>query len=186
MVRAYSFKNFTELTEHESSVVLAGRNDEEVRKWMTSERVITLLEHRDLLETLKSTLTCVYLYVQRGDRFVGVYSLNEIQCGEAVGGFWISRYARQRLLALSVVFHSIDYVFRNFPIDRIKGYQLTANRPVVKLNAMLGFVECEAPEGADGRLQYLVLTKDSWLQVTLKNQKLMKLIEIAQNGADND
>ena len=32
---AYSFKNFTELTELESDVVLQGRNDAEVRRWMT-------------------------------------------------------------------------------------------------------------------------------------------------------
>jgi hypothetical protein len=102
-----------------------------------------------------------------------------------VGGFWISRYARQRLLTLSVVFHSIDYIFRNFPISQIKGYQLTTNRPVAKLNAMLGFVECEVPEGADGRLQHLVLTKDSWLYVTLKNQKLRKLIEIGEGMNEN-
>ncbi len=43
----YTFKNFTDLTQQESDEVLHGRNDPEVRRWMTSDRVISAVSCAD-------------------------------------------------------------------------------------------------------------------------------------------
>ena len=180
MPNCYSFKNFIELTERESDEVLQGRNDEQVRRWMASDRLITPDEHRRFMASLKMSVTQIYLRVERTGRFVGVYSLTDLRDRSAVGGFWIAAYARERLLSLSVVFHSIGYVFNNCPIESIRGYQLADNQPVAKLNALLGFVHGEAPANPDPRMQSLLLTRDVWAGTVLQDRKLKRLIEVSE------
>lgn len=176
----YSFKNFTELTEQESEEVLQGRNDAEVRRWMTFDRIIEPDEHRCFIELLKNSTAQVYLRIERNGNFVGVYSLTEMREGAAIGGFWVTTYARQRLLSLSVVFQAIQYLFEAFPIEIIRGYQLVLNTSVAKLNAMLGFEIEEALANQDPRMQYLSLTRDVWSGRVLRDQKLLKLMETAE------
>jgi UDP-4-amino-4,6-dideoxy-N-acetyl-beta-L-altrosamine N-acetyltransferase len=176
MSAAYSFKNFTELTKEESEEVLHGRNGEEVRRWMTSDRMITPEEHREFMRSLKTSTGDVYLMVMRSGHFVGVYSLTDISDGSAVGGFWITNYARQRLLSLSVVFHSVSYVFDKFKIDKIRGYQLTNNKPAAKLNALLGFIVDKDHPEVNPRMQYLTLTREVWSSSILSEKKLLTLI----------
>ncbi len=177
----YTFKNFTDLTEQESYEVLQGRNDAEVRRWMTSDQIITADEHQRFMGALKVSDKQVYLRVERNGHFAGVYSLIDIRAGSAVGGFWITAYARQRLLSLSVVFQSIRYVFETFPIEIIRGYQLVNNNPVAKLNAMLGFKTGKSPTNPDSRMHYLALTHGTWFGQVLSDQKLLKLIEMAES-----
>lgn len=176
----YSFKNFTELTPDEADEVLQGRNDAEVRSWMTSDRVITPDEHRKFIKLLKASAKQTYLKVERNGYFVGVYSLSDIREGSAVGGFWVTAYARQRLLSLSVVFQSIRYVFETFPIETIRGYQLIKNTPVAKLNTMLGFGPGEKPVDVDQRMTYLKLTRDIWSSRVLSDRRVLELMEMAE------
>jgi len=177
----YSFKNFTDLTEQESDEVLQGRNDAEVRPWMTSDRVIVLDEHRRFMESLKASTTQAYLKVERNGHFAGVYSLTDIRGGSAVGGFWVSAYARERLLSLCVVFQSIRYVFETFPVEMIRGYQLKNNSSVAKLNTMLGFGPGETHAAADLRMDYLALTRDVWSSWVLSDRRLLTLMETAES-----
>ena len=181
----YSFKNFIELIEEESNEVLQGRNEAEVRRWMTSDRLITPDEHRGFIASLKTSPTQVYLKVGRDGHFSGVYSLIDMHEGSAVGGFWITDYARQRLLSLSVVFQSIGYVFDTFPIETIYGYQLIENNPVAKLNRMLGFRPVATPANADPRMNYLTLTREIWSSQVLSDRRLLKLLEIAECRNEN-
>lgn len=177
----YTFKNFTDLNEQESDEVLQGRNDPEVRRWMTSDRVIPPDEHRGFMQSLKASTTRAYLKVDRNGHFVGVYSLTDIREGSAVGGFWISTYARQRLLSLCAVFQSIRYVFENFPVEMVRGYQLKNNSSVSRLNAMLGFGPGEIPPDADPRMNYLMLTRDVWSSRVSSERRLLKLMEMAES-----
>ena len=176
----YTFKNFTDLTIGESDEVLQGLNDPQVRRWMTSDKCITPDEHRQFMASLKSSATQTYLRVERADHFVGVYSLTDIRNQSAVGGFWIAAYARERLLSLSVVFRSLGYVFENYSMEHIRGYQLADNHSAAKLNALLGFVRIEAPADPDPRMHYLALKREAWEQTASRHRKLLKLIEIAE------
>jgi UDP-4-amino-4,6-dideoxy-N-acetyl-beta-L-altrosamine N-acetyltransferase len=176
----YTFKNFTELTEQESDEVLWGRNDGEVRRWMDSNKIISLKEHNDFLVSLKSSTNRTYLRVERNGHFVGVYSLNELNNSSAVGGFWVSAYARQRLLSICIVFQSVYYVFKTFPIEKIHGFQLINNKSVAKLNTMLGFIKSALPADIDSRMDYLELTRQIWVASVLPNHKLRTIMETAE------
>ena len=178
----YTFKNFTHLTESESDEVLQGRNDAQVRRWMTSDRKINAQEHRNFLASLKTCCSQFYFRVERRGHFVGVYSLTDIRDQSAVGGFWIAAEARKKLLGLSIVYNSINYVFNNCLIGKIRGYQLTDNRPVVKLNTMLGFVQIAPSLHIDPRMSYLELTRADWENHVLNSRKIIKMIEITDSN----
>lgn len=182
MSNIYAFKNFTELTDHESHEVFVGRNDEHVRKWMTSDDLISLEEHQRFIISLKSSYTSLYLRVERRGQFVGVYSLNGFHGqGAAVGGFWVASYARDRLLGLGMVYNSINYIFKNYPINSIQGYQMFNNRSAAKLNALLGFLPIKRPLNFDKRMNYLELTRFSWESQYSRNPHLLRLIEIMES-----
>jgi UDP-4-amino-4,6-dideoxy-N-acetyl-beta-L-altrosamine N-acetyltransferase len=177
----YTFKNFTELSPKECDEVLLGRNDYQVRRWMSSDRMITLEEHMRFMRTLKNTADKVYLRVEREERFVGVYSLTDIDDYSGIGGFWITTYARDRMLSLNVVYKCIAYIFEAYHLDRISGYQQLENKPVARLNDMLGFVPVAPPLNSDPRMNYLELTRSSWEQNVTRQPNLMKLIELAES-----
>ena len=181
----YTFKNFTDLTESESDEVLQGRNDEQVRRWMASDRFISLEEHRNFIASLKICSTQLYFRVERRSRFAGVYSLTELRNQSAVGGFWITTHARERLLGLSVVFNSISFVFKNYTIEKIRGYQLSENRSVARLNSMLGFVQGVAPLNPDPRISYLELTRITWDNKFLHDSKMLELIGLVESKYEN-
>lgn len=172
----YTFKNFTDLTEQESDEVLHGRNDPEVRRWMTSDRVISADDHRRFMSGLRRNSHAAYVRIERAGRFAGVYSLNDLAAGSGLGGFWVSAYTRERLLPLNVVFQGMDYMFRALGIERIYGCQKQDNLSAIRLNALLGLAQSESgTECAEG-MQQIEITKQQWQQKTAQDAKLLKLM----------
>lgn len=176
----YSFKNFTELTEQESDEVLQGRNDAEVRRWMTSDRIIAPDEHRRFMESLKRDDKAIYVRIERAGCFAGVYSLNDIAHGSALGGFWVSAYTRQRLLALNVVFHGMDYMFRTYGIGRIYGCQRAENHGAIRLNTLLGLNRCCPSVDCGEGMEQIEITRSQWEQNTAQDPRLLKLMDRAE------
>lgn len=176
----YSFKNFTELTESESDEVLQERNDAQVRRWMTTERIIELHEHRRFMDSLKQNSQAVYVRIERAGCLAGVYSLNEVVNGEGLGGFWVSAAMRQRFLALNVVFQGMDYMFRTYDIGRIYGYQRIHNHGAVRLNALLGLQRCALASDGAGGVEKIEITRAQWAQNRTRNPQLFKLMDRAE------
>ena len=172
----YTFKNFTDLTEQESNEVLNGRNDPEVRRWMTSDRVISAVEHRGFMRGLQGNTRIVYVRIERAGHFAGVYSLNDLAAGSGLGGFWVTAYTRERLLPLNVVFQGMDYMFRALGIERIYGCQKQDNLSAIRLNALLGLELSESRIASSESMQQIEITKQQWLQMTAQNAKLLKLM----------
>lgn len=172
----YTFKNFTDLTEQESDEVLHGRNDPEVRRWMTSDRVITADDHRRFMSGLLGNLQAVYVRIARAGRFAGVYSLNDLAAGSGLGGFWVTAETRERLLPLNVVFQGMDYMFRSLEIERIYGCQKQDNLSAIRLNALLGIALAESVTACPEGMQQIEITKQKWQQKTSQDVKLLKLM----------
>lgn len=172
----YTFKNFTDLTEQESNEVLHGRNDPEVRRWMTSDRVISAAEHRGFMSELQGNSRALYVRIERAGYFAGVYSLNDLAAGSGFGGFWVTAYTRERLLPLNVVFQGMDYMFRALGIERIYGCQKQDNLSAIRLNALLGLALSESDITCAEGMQQIEITKQQWQQMTAQNAKLLKLM----------
>lgn len=172
----YTFKNFTDLTEQESEEVLLGRNDSEVRRWMTSDRVITADEHSRFMSGLQGNLHAVYVRIERAGRFAGVYSLNDFEAGAGLGGFWVTAYTRERFLPLNVVFQGMDYMFRALDVERIYGRQKQDNLSAIRLNALLGLALTESSVGSAEGMQQIEITKIQWQHQTAQDSKLLNLM----------
>lgn len=172
----YTFKNFTDLTEKESAEVLHGRNDPEVRRWMTSDRVISDDDHRRFMSGLRGNSYAAYVRIERAGSFAGVYSLNDLTAVSGLGGFWVTAYTRERLLALNVVFQGMDYMFRALGIERIYGCQNQDNLSAIRLNALLGLVLSESGTPCAEGMQQIEITKQQWQQKTAQDAKLLKLM----------
>lgn len=180
MSALYTFRNFIELTQQESDEVLRGRNDPEVRRWMTTDRVIGADEHRQFVASLRHNGRAQYVRIELAGTFLGVYSLNDIQDGAALGGFWTTEQARSRMLALNVVFQGMDYMFRHFEIGRIYGYQRVDNQAALKLNHLLGLQPCRDQDSQDGKMQKIEITREQWQQGTVCDPRLRKLLRRAE------
>ena len=173
----YTFKNFTDLTESESGEVLQGRNDPQVRRWMTSDQPIDADDHRRFMSGLKSNDKSLYVRIERAGRFVGVYSLNDLADDSALGGFWVTAYARDRLLPLNVVFHGMDYMFRVQGIGRIYGHQKKSNQSAIRLNALLGLCPSKTLLAHGEDAQQIEINRQRWTQMTARDPKLLKLMD---------
>jgi UDP-4-amino-4,6-dideoxy-N-acetyl-beta-L-altrosamine N-acetyltransferase len=172
----YTFKNFTDLTEQESEEVLHGRNDAEVRRWMTSDRVITAEEHRHFMSGLQRNPRALYVRIERAGRFAGVYSLNDLAAGSGLGGFWVTAEIRERLLPLNVVFQGMNYMFSALGIERIYGCQKQYNLSAIRLNALLGLALSESGTACSEGMQQIEITKQQWQQKTAQDANLLKLM----------
>ncbi len=137
------------------------------------------------ITSLKNAKDKLYLRVERCGEFVGVYSLTDIHCGSAIGGFWITSYARERLLSLNVVFKSIEFVFQVYQLNSIRGYYLSNNNAAKRLNNLLGFMPTSRPKKQDPRMTYLELTRGAWMQNIARQVNLLKLIEVAESRNEN-
>ena len=174
--KLYTFTNFTDLTDEESNEVLLGRNAPAVRRWMTSDRVISADEHRRFRETLKNNTNSIYIRIERSGKFVGVYSLNHMTNGTGLGGFWVTSYSRERLLPLNVVFHGMDYMFTTFGVNRIYGYQRGDNLSAIRLNSLLGLVRIKSACDNSNDMEQIEITSHAWQQKTRKDAKLIKMM----------
>ena len=172
----YTFKNFTDLTEKESTEVLQGRNDPEVRRWMTFDRVITADEHCRFMSGLQGKTHACYVRIERAERFAGVYSLNDLTADSGLGGFWVTANTRERLLSLNVVFQGMGYMFDAFGVDRIHGYQKEENHGATRLNALLGLSPCVSADAHLEGMQNVAITRQKWHQMTRKDATLLKLM----------
>ncbi len=172
----YTFKNFTDLTEEESDEVLNGRNDPGVRRWMTSDRMITVSDHRRFINGLNGNPNAVYVRIERAKRFAGVYSINDLNAGSGLGGFWVTADTRKRFLSLNVVFQGIDFMFRELDIERIFGCQMQDNLPAIRLNTLIGFNLSESRTMSVECMQQTEITRQQWQQKRMQDAKLLNLM----------
>ena len=173
----YTFRNFVDLNEYESAEILSGRNDACVRAWMTSTKPISTDEHAQFMCRLKGNERSLYVRIDRGGCFVGVYSLNDIANGTGQGGFWVTPFARERLMPLNVVFQGMDYMFRVYGINYIYGFQNAKNHGAIRLNSLLGLFNTTNAFSDSSDMIRIEMTKQHWCQKTRQDKKLITLMD---------
>lgn len=173
---SYAFRNFKELSQGESEEVLQGRNDPQVRQWMTSDRPIMVAEHRGFMERLAQDARSIYIRIERHGRFVGVYSLNDVEANVGQGGFWVTAKAREQLLPLNIVFQGMNHMFRHYGIQRIHGRQRTDNHGAVRLNALLGLNPCPPSADDPPGYEHIEVTRAQWENKTCQDARLLALM----------
>jgi RimJ/RimL family protein N-acetyltransferase len=181
----YTFINFTQLNEFEINLVLTERNEFEVRIKMFDDKLIPIQEHLKFLENLNFDNTKKFIVVKRGNLYIGVYSLVKIEDGNAQGGFYLFKEAREKNLVIDFLFHTITYIFDNFSINKIYGYALKDNKAANKINKFLGFRDT-MPSKSDELYNYTEVDRDVWQEVILNDDGVNKLVNQTQKYYDNE
>jgi UDP-4-amino-4,6-dideoxy-N-acetyl-beta-L-altrosamine N-acetyltransferase len=175
----YTFTNFTELNEFETDLVHEERNDLEVRVKMFDDKLISIEEHNKFLENLKKDKTKLFFLVKRGNFYIGVYTLVKIEDGNAQGGFYLFKKAREKNLVIDFLYQTITYIFENFPIICIYGYALKENKAANRINKFLGLRDV-IPSKSNELYYYTEIQKNIWQTEVFNNDNVIKLVSQTQ------
>ena len=181
----YTFTNFTELNEYEISLVHKERNDLEVRVKMFDDKIIPMQEHLNFLENLKKDNTKYFILVKRANLYIGVYSLVKIEDGNAQGGFYLFKEAREKNLIIDFLYQTITYIFNNFSITNINGYALKDNKAANRINKFFGFRDA-IPSKSNELYYYTEIQKHIWQTEVLNNDNVIKLVTQTQKYYNNE
>ena len=181
----YTFTNFTELNEYEINLVHRERNDLDVRVKMFDDKIIPLQEHLKFLENLKKDNTKIFILVKRANLYIGVYSLIKIEDGNAQGGFYLFKEAREKNLIIDFLYQTITYIFNNFSITSINGYALKNNKAANRINKFLGFRDA-IPSKSNELYYYTEIQKHIWQTEVLNNVNVIKLVTQTQKYYNNE
>jgi UDP-4-amino-4,6-dideoxy-N-acetyl-beta-L-altrosamine N-acetyltransferase len=181
----YTFTNFTELNEFEINLVHKERNDLEVRVKMFDDKLIPIQEHLKFLENLKKDNTKIFILVKRANLYIGVYSLVKIEVGNAQGGFYLFKEAREKNLIIDFLYQTITYIFNNFSITNINGYALKDNKAANRINKFLGFRDA-IPSKSTELYYYTEIQKHIWQTEVFNNDNVIKLVTQTQKYYNNE
>jgi len=181
----YTFTNFTDLNEYEINLVHKERNDLDVRIKMFDDKTIPLQEHLKFLENLKKDNTKIFILVKRANLYIGVYSLIKIEDGNAQGGFYLFKEAREKNLVIEFLYQTITYIFNNFSITSINGYALKNNKAANRINKFLSFRD-SIPSKSNELYYYTEIQKHIWQTEVLNNVNVIKLVTQSQKYYNNE
>ncbi|MCR1816434.1 UDP-4-amino-4,6-dideoxy-N-acetyl-beta-L-altrosamine N-acetyltransferase [Aliarcobacter butzleri] len=71
--------NFIDLSQDEKEMILEWRNRFDVQKWMYTQNDISLKEHLDFIDSLKTTKDKLYFLVKKGNIYIGVIDFTQIK-----------------------------------------------------------------------------------------------------------
>lgn len=92
-----SLLNFVNLSQKEKEMVRRWRNNLNIRKWMLTNKIITLKEHLHFIDSLKSNPKDFYWLVrQKSNGYFGVIYLNRVNQTNknAYMGIYVNPYAK--------------------------------------------------------------------------------------------
>lgn len=176
--------NITEVSVEVQEKVRCIRNEEQVRKWMYTDHIISKEEHRNWLVKLKNDeANIVFVVMTQKNEILGVVSINALDYlhNRADWAYYLTKDARSGTGAV-LEFFFIDHIFNSFGLSKLNCEVIEHNDAVVSLHEKFGFKKEGFREANvfknNERLgvHYLGLTKEKWnyLRVDLR-EKYSKL-----------
>ncbi|SKC20593.1 UDP-4-amino-4,6-dideoxy-N-acetyl-beta-L-altrosamine N-acetyltransferase [Kosakonia radicincitans] len=156
------------------------RNEEQVRKWMYTDHIISKEEHANWLTKLNTDArNIVFVVMTDNNEAIGVVSVNALDRihKKADWAYYLTEEARSGIGAV-LEFFVIDYVFNTLELCKLNCEVIEKNDAVVRLHEKFGFKREGFRESniqkKNERLgvHYLGLTKEKWMSIrqNLKNR----------------
>ena len=76
--------NFIDLSQEEKMMILEWRNKIDIQKWMHTQNDISLEEHLDFIDSLKTIKDKLYFLVKKDDIYIGVINFTQIKQNESL------------------------------------------------------------------------------------------------------
>lgn len=147
------------------------RNEENVKKWMYSDHIITENEHLNWLKKLsKDASNKVYAVVTGSGEALGVVSINSINTihERAEWAYYLSKDSRSGIGAI-LEYEIINYIFNNLNIQKLNCEVIEGNDSVISIHTKFGF-QIEGfrksniiKAGERLGVHFLGITKEEWI-----------------------
>ena len=76
--------NFIDLSQEEKMMILEWRNKIDIQKWMHTQNDISLEEHLDFIDSLKTIKDKLYFLVKKNNIYIGVIDFTQIKPNESL------------------------------------------------------------------------------------------------------
>ena len=76
--------NFIDLSQDEKKMILEWRNKIDIQKWMYTQNDISLEDHLDFIDSLKTIKDKLYFWVKKDNIYIGVIDFTQIKPNESL------------------------------------------------------------------------------------------------------
>ncbi len=187
MDRSFTFKNFTDLTQYEKTMILEWRNHPSVREVMYSRSEIEIEAHLSFIDRLLGLENeKKYFLVFKDDTPVGVMNVH-YECKNKVEfGYYISPKYFGTDLSVVYYYRCLEFIFDSIDVDIVFGYIKKENKKAYLLTKLFGFTRTTTKKEIKGEgvndYYYVELNKDLWRNSLKQSDKIKNLIGTARKA----
>jgi UDP-4-amino-4,6-dideoxy-N-acetyl-beta-L-altrosamine N-acetyltransferase len=156
----YILTNFTLLSLDVHKMILKWRNNDNVRKWVYNDDIITELQHFSFIESLKQDKTKLYYLVTGPQNYIGVISFTNISFKHRRATFGIYANPEEKIDGAGKILNSLalEFAFNILNLHTLKLEVLETNLKAYNSYLKVGYQE-------EGRLRDYVYKDGKWLDV---------------------
>ncbi len=131
--------NFTDLSIDEKKMVLNWRNHPDIRKWMYTQDEISLENHLNFIESLKTREDKLYFVVKKDENYIGVIDFYNFKNDSCEFGL----YSNPDMFGVGKIMMSeiIDYVFNTLNSNLLIAEVFADNERAIHLYKKFNFKE---------------------------------------------
>lgn len=137
-----NFMNILDATIETQMEVRNWRNDENIRKYMVNDHIITEEEHKNWLKSLKEPNQNIFFLAYLNEKIIGVMSIINPNYVDKICSW--GQYLNPKYLGLGlgffVEYYFLNYIFDNFEFEKLNSEIFSNNIKNIKLHDNLGFV----------------------------------------------
>ena len=132
-----------QITVRDLDIMLKWRNSESVRRYMLTDHIITLKEHRKWYQRICKDECCEWLIAEFRNSPIGVISITDIKKkdGTCAWGMYIGENMRDLGIGVLMEIHAIDRMIEYHKIRKIWGDTLESNKRLILMHKRFGFKE---------------------------------------------
>jgi len=133
--------NFIDMSLDEIKMILNWRNDENIRKWMYTQDEISLQNHINFIENLKTQKDKLYFLIKKDGENIGVINFTNIDKNDIYFGLYAN--PTTKLLGIGRVLEevSIEFAFNKLKVKKLKLEVFEDNIQVRNLHKKYKFKE---------------------------------------------
>ncbi|WP_066165526.1 UDP-4-amino-4,6-dideoxy-N-acetyl-beta-L-altrosamine N-acetyltransferase [Aliarcobacter cryaerophilus] len=132
--------NFIDLSQEEKMMILEWRNRLDIQKWMYTQNDISLEEHLDFIDSLKTIKDKLYFLVKKDNIYIGVIDFTQIKPNESLHmGIYTNPYLKGygKILLETIIYFSFEIL----KVEKIFSEVYFENERAFSLYKIYGFKE---------------------------------------------
>ncbi len=149
----YVFKNFMNLTEQETIMVLEWRNSEGIRKWMTNTETIPLENHLKFVDSLSNRDDLYYWLVYKDNNPLGVVDISSINRDKdsSETGYYLNPDYLDSGAGFEFFYYFKLFIHHSLSISKTRGLMLKGNTNSFMLINYFGgkLIETQSIDGVE-------------------------------------